>query len=93
MRKKVPYDVNDRKKLKEKLSLYFEPSPAIHIIRSGFRKGCTVRFIPPRTSSGVHVSNKRLKNLFEENIIEERYDSNLNITFNSDDNIEEDIEN
>ncbi len=86
---KKPYNVNDREKLKEKLSLYFEPSPYIHISRSGFRKGCIVEFIPPQTSSGIHVSNKCLKNLVEEGIIEERYDSNLDITLNYDEDVKD----
>lgn len=76
---KVPYDINDRKELKKRLSLHFEPSPYIHISRWGFKKGCVIEFIPPQTSSGIKVDNKCLEKLLMDGVIEKRYDNALDI--------------
>ncbi len=77
--KKVPYDVNDRDELKERLNLYFEPTPAIHIFRLQSRKNCVMKFVPRMTSSGTNVSNDCLKRLIKDDIIEKRYDNTSDI--------------
>lgn len=85
----IPYDVKDKQELKERLNLHFEPGHAAHIYRLNSRENCILKFVPPRTSSGTCVDNGILEKLFEDGIINNRYDSAPDIKQKSD--IEEDV--
>lgn len=80
----IPYNINDRKELKNRLKLHFEPTHAAHIYQLNSRKNCVLKFIPPQTSSGTPIDNKSLQNLREDGIIEEVYNNDIEIKNESD---------